>query len=149
MATLIDQLLDEEEGNRAFAYRDSRGYISIGRGVCVDERVPGAVLSPSALAYINGIKLNEAQVRARALQGFASLNEVRQAVVISMCYQLGELASWTGFKAALAAGDYAAAANAMLFEKDGVTWTLWRKQTTRRCEREARMMQSGLWEPRT
>lgn len=141
MSDLADQLLDEEEGNVLTVYPDSRGYWSIARGICIDPRVPGAGLPKAAADVANAERTNEARERAKDLPGFQRCNEIQQAVLVSMCFQLGTLANWPQFKGALAMGDYKAAAAA------GRDSDWWRTQTPRRAEREMKMLETGEWVP--
>lgn len=146
--TLANKLLDEEEGKSSPTVYYVAGLAHVGRGVCIDPRVPGAGLCDAALATQDAFSLQKAQALAAAIPGFAACNQVRQAVVISMCYQMGDLAGWPGFKAALAARDYARASAEMLYENPpDPKWSAWHTQTTDRCEREADMMRLGTWMP--
>jgi GH24 family phage-related lysozyme (muramidase) len=136
---LVEQLLDEEEGEKPFVYPDSRGFWTIARGVCVDSRVPGAGLPRAAMDAANEIRTEEARQRAMDLPGFNRCNAVRQAVLVSMCFQLGDLHDWPHFKGALAMDDYEAAAAAGM-DSD---WA--RTQTPARAKRQMQMMASGQW----
>lgn len=85
---------------------------------------------------------DSAAARAIAAQfpHFAELNDVRQAVLISMAFQLGaKPLHWPHFMAALEARDYEAAAAAGM-DSD---WA--RDQTPRRAGREMTMLSSGQW----
>lgn len=141
MSDLVERLLDEEEGRSSpTAYPDTRGYLTIARGVCVDKRVGGAGLPPEAIQVANKVRTDEARERAMSIPGYERCNDVRQAVLTSMCFQLG-IVNWPEFRAALAMDDYEAAADA---GRDSV-W--WRAETPRRAEREMRMLESGVWLP--
>lgn len=141
MTDLLEQLLDEEEGEKPYVYPDSKGFWTIARGVCVDRRVAGAGLPQAAIAAANEVKTEEARQRAMSLPGFDRCNDVRQAVLISMCFQLGTLAAWHDFKSALAMDDYKAAAAA------GRDSDWWRTETPKRAEREMKMLETGVWVP--
>ena len=141
MTELALQLIGEEEGRRALAYPDSRGFLTIGVGCLIDSRVKGASgLCDEAI----DAQLSHDSIRARAsamrLPGFAQCNEVRQAVLISMCFQLGDLADWPNFRRALAAGNYLEAA------QHGLDSDWARTQTPARARRQMRMLASGEWE---
>lgn len=143
MTDLVEQLLDEEEGSTDYVIFDKRGYATIARGVCVDQRVPGARLPPEAVQAANKVRTDEARQRAADLPGFIRCNPIRQAVLVSMCFQLGTLAAWHDFKGALAIDDYKAAAAA------GRDSDWWRTETPKRAEREMQMLESGQWIPHT
>lgn len=138
--TLTDTLLNQEEGNSATAYPDIRGFMTIGRGVCIDRRVPGAGLPLTALAIANATKTEQAKMRAESIPGYTLANPVQQSVLISMCFQLGNV-DWPDFRAAVAAGDWKKAAAA------GRDSDWWRTETRGRAEREMRMLESGEWVP--
>jgi len=139
MSDLAAQLVAEEEGPSSPTMYLVAGVAHIGRGVCIDAKVAGAGLPAEILASLDAYKLNVAVDAAANLDGYAACNDVRQAVLVSMCYQLGGLAEWTEFKAALAAGDYTGAAAQMLASR-------WADQTPARAKREAFMMRSGVWQ---
>lgn len=144
MSNLAEQILDEEEGRSRTAYPDTRGYWTISRGCLVDSRVPGAGLCDAAMAAQDAHDSAQARSLAAQFPHFAELNDVRQAVLISMCFQLGpKPLHWPDFNVALAARDYAAAAAAGL-DSD---WA--RDQTPKRAKREMQMLASGQWVNRT
>jgi lysozyme len=143
VSDLVAQLIGEEEGREACAYEDStpQRYLTIGIGALVDKRVAGAGLCDEAIDAQFAHDSARAWRDAAALPGFQRCNEVRQAVLVSLCFQLGSLHDWPHFKGALALDDYAAAAAAGLD-------SLWAKQTPTRAQRQMKMMASGLWEPK-
>lgn len=144
---LSQQLLEEEEGpSSPHVYADSRGYWTIARGTLVDSRIICEGLCQEALAAQDNYTLQQAAALASGLLGYTQCNAVRQAVCVSMCFQLGGLSGWPGFKAALSIGDYNTAADNMLYkvvsEKTPSDWYL---QTPTRCARAAYMMRTGAW----
>lgn len=146
MSDVLERLLDEEEGNTPFAYPDQKGYLTIARGVCVDRRVPGAGLPQGAIDAANKVRTDEARARAVLLPNFGRLNEVQQAVLISMCFQLGTLHDWPHFRDALAVFDLDAAVQEAMdsdWFRDPV------KGTPKRAKRELQMLASGQWVNRT
>jgi GH24 family phage-related lysozyme (muramidase) len=144
---LEQQLVDEEEGPQIpHVYKDSRGFWTISRGCLVDPAVPGAGLCQAAMDAQDAHSLAKAQALAAAIPGFAACSDVRQAVIVSMCYQLGDLAAWHDFRAALAAGDYAEVSQQMLFANVAAGKPSdWLIQTPTRCRRAAYMMRSNTW----
>jgi lysozyme len=134
---LAHRLVSEEEGRIAHVYRDSRGFWSIGVGCLVDGSKGGGLCDEAIDVQLEH-DLKTARERATALNGFDRCNDVRQAVIVSMCFQLGSLAAWTQFRNALSAGDYSAAADHGLD-------SLWAKQTPARAQRQMQMLRSGEW----
>jgi GH24 family phage-related lysozyme (muramidase) len=148
VSDLSGRLIDEEEGpSSPLAYHDNLGFITIARGCLIDPRSRGADgLCPAALAAQDAYTLAKAQKLAASLPGFSACNDAQQAVVVSMCFQLGDLHDWPDFRAALEAGDYAECSQQMLFAKPpALLPSSWHKETPQRCERAAYMMRSGIW----
>jgi len=135
---LAHRLVSEEEGRIAHVYQDSEGWWTIGVGALVDARKGGALCDEAIDVQLDH-DLQAARKRAANLPGFQRCNEVRQAVLVSMCFQLGSLQGWPKFKAALALGDYVLAAT------EGLA-SLWAKQTPSRAQRQMHMLQTGEWE---
>jgi lysozyme len=138
VSDLAQQLIEREEGRVAHVYPDSRKLWTIGIGCLVDPSIPGAGLCDEAIDVQFAHDSALARRRAAALSGFDQCNEARQAVLISMCFQLGSLAAWTHFRNALAAGDYNAAADAGLD-------SLWARQTPARAQRQMQILRTGEW----
>lgn len=137
-ADLAMQLLEEEEGQSTHLYYCD-GLAHIGVGCLIDPKVPSDGLCQEAIDAQLFHDMAKARARAAGLPGFSECNEVRQAVLISMCFQLGDLDEWPRFKAALAADDYVTAA------QEGMN-SLWAtKQTPLRAKREMQMLASGQW----
>lgn len=135
---LAEKLIGEEEGREPCAYPDSRGLLTIGIGCLIDKRMPGAGLCDEAISAQFAHDSARAWRDAAALPGFQRCNDVRQAVLVSMCFQLGSLRDWPHFKAMLALGDYDAAAEAGMD-------SAWAKQTPDRAKRQMQMLASGQW----
>jgi len=135
---LAHQLVSEEEGRIAHVYKDSEGFWTIGVGCLVDARKGGALCDEAIDAQLEH-DMALARQRAAALAGFGQCNDVRQAVLVSMCFQLGDLADWPNFRSALARGDYEAVA------AHGLD-SLWAKQTPGRAQRQMSMFRTGVWQ---
>lgn len=138
MLTVVEKLLVREEGLRLSAYRDSEGYWTIGVGRLIDARRGGGITEEEA-AYLlrNDITRATNDLDAK-LPWWRQLDEVRQAVVVSMCFQLG-ISGLLQFRRTLRAvqeGRYADAAAAML-------QSLWAAQTPERARRAADAMKTG------
>jgi len=143
MSSLAEKLIASEEGRDPCVYRDSQGYFTIGIGCLVDKSQLGAGLCDAAIdAQFEHDSANARSAAAR-FPHFAELNEVRQAVLISMAFQLGtKPLHWPNFVAALEARDYAKAA------EQGLDSDWARVQTQRRAARQMRMLATGEWQER-
>lgn len=133
---LTDMLIDHE-GMRRKPYRCTAGKLTIGVGRNLDDRG----ISPDEAMYMlaNDIRDSRRELSA-AFPWFDKLDEVRQAVLIDMCVNLG-LSRLQGFRNTLAligVGKYEAAAQEMLNSK-------WAEQVGRRAQRLSRMMATGRW----
>jgi lysozyme len=144
---LVNQLI-AHEALRLRAYDDATGR----------ELRPGDTLRGNLTIGVgrnltaNGISTQEAYVLllndvnaaigdlARNLPWFDALDEVRQAVLIDMCFNLGwaRLAQFDRTLDAIADGRYSEAADFMLASK-------WAGQVGPRAVRLAQMMRSGQW----
>lgn len=139
-----ERLVAEEEGCDPCAYPDTQGYLTIGIGALVDKRVIGAGLCDAAIDAQFAHDSAEARATAARFPRYTELNDVRQAVLISMAFQLGtKPLHWPNFMAALEARDYMKAA------QEGRDSDWWRVQTHTRAEREMLMLETGVWYERT
>lgn len=140
MSDRAEQLVSEEEGRNRCAYFDSRKLLTIGIGCLVDPSIPGAGLCDEAITVQFAHDSATARAIAARFPHFAELNEVRQAVLISMAFQLAtKPLHWPNFMAALEARDYPKAA------EQGRDSDWWRTQTHARAERAMTMLASGQW----
>jgi lysozyme len=138
---IVDQL-KRDEGVRQVAYQDSLGLWTIGVGRLIDGRKVGAGLRMKEIEQMlaNDIADREQALRL-SLPWFDSLDEVRQAVLVNMAFQLG-VVGLMQFKDTLnrvREGDYAGAAAAMLQSK-------WASQTPERAKRVSKQMETGAWQ---
>lgn len=131
---LIKELV-YDEGEVLYAYQDSAGYWTIGVGQLIDRRKGGRISQAASRFMLNESideKINDLDEK---LPWWRQLSEVRQRVLINMCFNLG-IRGLLGFKntlAAMKAGDYDRAAKAMLNSK-------WAKQVGKRAQRLAFMI---------
>lgn len=137
MADKLTDMLVDHEGMRRKPYRCTAGKLTIGVGRNLDDRG----ISPDEAMYMltNDIRDSRRELSA-AFSWFDKLDEVRQAVLIDMCVNLG-LSRLQGFRNTLAligVGKYEAAAQEMLNSK-------WAEQVGRRAQRLSRMMATGRW----
>jgi len=138
--TDLKTLLYRDEGKVRHVYKDSLGFDTIGAGRLVDKRKGGG-LSDVEIDYLldNDIAAKRAEVYA-ALPWVAQLDAVREAVLLSMAFQMGTegLLEFVRTLAAVRYGKYDDAAVFMLESK-------WSEQTPERAGRMAEMMKSGEW----
>ena len=139
---LAEQLVGEEEGRSKTVYRDTspRHLATIGIGCLVDPSVPGCGLCDAAISAQFQNDAADAFAIAQSFPNFSTCNPVRQAVLVSMSFQMGTKPhSWPNFMQALTVEDYDAAAEAGLD-------TEWAKtETPKRAAREMAMLKSGVW----
>lgn len=130
-------LLASNEGLALTPYRDSKNTISIGYGRNLTLR--GITEREAAYLLANDVKDYLARIPS-VLPWFSSLGEVRQAVLVDMCHNLGlrGLLAFRKMLSALAKGDSEEAAREMLD-------SLWAKQVGNRATRLAEMMRSNEW----
>ena len=138
---LAQQLVSEEEGLTLAAKPDAKGLWEIGYG---HDLPPGdhTGLTWSQQEADSNLQqdLASAFLIAQRFPLFSTLNEVRQAVLVSMAFQMGgKPQSWPNFMQALSDEDYNAAAAAGL----DTDWA--RTQTPARAKREMAMLRSGEW----
>jgi lysozyme len=136
----IVELLIRHEGLQLEPYIDTTGHLTIGVGHNLNDKP----ISRRAAMTILGDDIDDA---AGALQKncapwFPLIGDVRQSVLIDMCFQLG----WEGLRqfqhtlGCIAAGNYLAAADSMLA-------SLWARQVPGRAAELAQMMRTGMWPP--
>lgn len=132
---LLYNQLKTNEGYREKLYTDSVGKVSIGIG----RNLTDVGLRPDEILYLwhNDVLEVEKALDAR-LPWWRSLDDVRQRVVIDLCFNMGIVTLMT-FKSTLAAiqkGDWSAASKGMLSSK-------WAKQVHDRATKLATMMETG------
>lgn len=129
--------LKKDEGRKAKPYQDSRGIWTVGYGHNLQDGLP---LSDGAMQQILDDDLADAETRCRRFPWFEALDDVRQAVIVMLAFNvgLGGLGTFRLMLGALVNGDYATAADEME-DSD------WAKQVHERSTRLATMMRTGRW----
>lgn len=138
-------LLSRHEGRIPYAYTDSLGYLTIGVGHLIDKRL-GGKLPEHIIDALLDYDLDTAWAELTHAQPWVlQLDEVRQHVLLDMCFNLGiepfdedGFKDWPIFLRQVREGRYAEAANNMRS-------TLWAKQVKSRAVRLATMMETGQW----
>jgi lysozyme len=137
----VQEKLLQDEGYRPCVYQDSLGFWTIGVGVCVDDRVPGAGLTKDEVVWLLAGRIARARAALlAALPWVAELADARSGALIEMAYQMGNhgLLGFHNTLTAAQAGDFETAANQMLASN-------WAQQTPARAKRLAEQMRSGAW----
>lgn len=142
MTDLAQTLVESQESCCLNAYRDSVGLFTIGWGHLLADQghdYTGYTWTQDQADAQLEIDMDEARYIAGKFPNFALMNDVRQAVLISMAFQMGsDPLTWPVFNAALTAQNYSAAAAAGLN-------SLWSAQTPARAQLEMGMLKSGVW----
>ena len=147
----IISMLNYEEGFSAKPYYCSAGYPTIGIGQRIGPK--GAPLklyeftvskSLAAIWLADKVKetLADMDKYTAIREAMAACNEPRQAILISMAYQMGAdgLSKFTNTLKSVATHNWHAAQAGMLASK-------WAKQTPNRAKRHAQQMLTGVWYP--
>lgn len=137
--TFVERLraqLELHEGLRLKPYRDTVGKLTIGIGRNLDDV---GISREEAYALLDN-DIAAAMAPLMALPWFNALDEVRRAVLIDMCFNMGwrVLSTFKVTLAAIEAGDYMRAVTNMLQSK-------WAGQVGPRAVRLAKMMETGQW----
>lgn len=114
MSEELEKRIIAHEGSKQFAYKDTRGYTTIGIGRNIDERC-GNGLTKAERLYLLRNDLNRCRKQLSIYGFFYNLDEVRQEVLIEMCFNLGldGLLHFSKMIAALVKKDYSEAVTEM------------------------------------
>jgi len=101
------QRLKTEEGFRARSYRDSKGFLTIGYGFCIDFGI-----TPRAAAALLQAQVQELHENLMEYSWYAALDVVRQSVCLDVAFNEGlhGLLGFPNMIAALARRDWPSAA---------------------------------------
>lgn len=130
----LKELLIEHEGLRLKPYRCSAGKLTIGVGRNIEDRG----ISPTEAMFMLDNDIERTLMECRTFPWFDSLDNVRQAVVASMVFNLG-LSKFQKFVrtiGAIEAGNYAKAAAEMVLSD-------WFLQVGKRGPELVEMMRTG------
>ena len=131
------ELIKLHEGFELYPYKCPAGKLTIGYGRNIEDN--GISEEEAELMLANDIQRCVLELK-RVLPWYDGLDDVRQAVLIDMCYNLGisRLLKFKRFLSALEQDYYDLAAREMLD-------SLWAKQVGQRAERLALIMKTGEW----
>lgn len=136
---IVDKDLDTDEGVIPYAYPDSLGYLTIGRGILIDKRKGGKLL-PEELAFINQNRLAKllAGVVKEPWYPAVANDPVRLAGILNMQFQLGSESDeqFVNSFRYIAARDWKNAATNLRASK-------WAQQTPARSKRVIAMIETG------
>lgn len=142
MIESVQELLEQDEGRRLWPYTDTRGHLTWGIGHLLANGVAPdvATLIGQAVDLQFQHDVDTATAGLSLFPEFASLDPVRQAVLIDMAFNLGVagLRTFTTFLGCVASQQWAAAAA-------DLRGTLVYTQLPERYERLAVMIQTGEW----
>lgn len=138
-------LIKKEEGFRARAYYCTAGLPTIGYGRVVGGKGdPLPMITTTAAAESAFVEAKAKEIQNKLIgiypQAWNSCNEARQAVLISMVYQLGFF-GFSKFRRMIAAVGEANWREASRQALD----SQWAKQTPNRAKRHAEQLESGVW----
>lgn len=139
----VRELIKRHEGLRFVPYYCSTGHKTVGFGhrILPTDRIPDDGINLEKAEQLLTLDILTAINGCRAIiPNYESLNDVRQAVCISMVFQLGVagVSKFRRFLRWLEQWAYVEAAAEMIDSE-------WYNQTPARCEELANMMQSGEW----
>lgn len=165
---LLKEALEHKEGRRNKAYKDSEGYWTIAIGHLLNPQTDaeleilgleddldsweGFEITDEQIEALLDHDINETMHRlgnAFDAELLESLDPKRFMACFQMAYQIGSVTGFPAFCNAVRQGDWDRAADEMLYRnglKKGV-WSLWRKQTPKRCQDMAELMRVGSQVP--
>jgi lysozyme len=142
----VQDLIAGHEGFRDSPYQDQFGNLTVAYG----HKLAGSPLPDTyPITQERGLQILEADIatticliNAKPIQCFAALDEVRQAVLVDMGFQLGVngLATFTTFLGYMAMGEWWGAAADLLTTKLA-------SETPNRVKQNANLIMSGQWPP--
>lgn len=132
------EMVKAHEGLSLTAYRCPTGHLTIGYGHNLDTTPIGIQAAETIL--LEDLQRAYAEARVVCQEFWPELNEVRKAALTDMVFNLGRagLLGFKGMLAALAVGDYAAAAKHARNSR-------WARQVGQRAEAVAGMIETGAW----
>ena len=133
----IISMIKRDEGYRGTPYRDTKGYLTIGYGFCLDR-----LTLPKKVADVWLVEIIKEKswwlANSNVNHIYRELNTDRKCAILNMCYQLGVngCIEFSNMWAALGAGDYETAAQEAQDSQ-------WYKQTPSRAKRVSDVIRTG------
>lgn len=137
--SLLKEELIRYEGNKSQVYLDTLGLPTVGIGHMDRNMIVGTVYGPSQIDALYKTDVRNAINVAKQIECFDRLDEVRQRVIIQLCFNMGS--KFLGFKKtieALSAANYSLAANELQDSK-------WFTQVGRRGPETCFAMRTGQY----
>ncbi|MBN1567947.1 MAG: glycoside hydrolase family protein [Acidobacteria bacterium] len=139
----IREFIKQEEGLRLKPYRCPTGHWTVGYGHNLEahgESIPERITLDQAEEYLTADIIRASADCYSHIENFSNLSDARQAVLVSMCFQMGisGLMKFRRMLAAIKREDWSDAAAQMMDSK-------WARQTPARAMRQAQMMISEEW----
>lgn len=136
IVSILQRLLEHDEGLRLKPYRDTEGKMTIGIGRNLDD--VGISEAEAMVLLANDIARTQADLD-RLVPWWRTLDDVRQEVLVDMGFNLGvpKLATWHITLGYVQGGHYAWAAAEMLRSQP------WASQVGARAQELATMMETG------
>ena len=141
----IKTLLEFEEGRKNKPYKCTAKHWTFGVGHKMTENEfkkypPGSIIADDVIDKVFESDKQKALQEAKTYTWFSKLNDARQAVIVSMIFQLGTFgfAKFQNTIKLISKGNYEAAAAQMLR-------SLWAKQTPNRAKRHSEQFKTGVW----
>jgi lysozyme len=134
----IHEQLQRDEGLRLRPYVDTVGKTTIGYGRNLIDK---GISADEANVLLRNDVQEASEELNRRLPWFAAVDEVRQGVLVNMCFNMGfvSLEEFTKMIAAVAQGDWNLASQEMLN-------SLWAREVGDRATRLAEQMRLGIWQ---
>ena len=134
--TRLWRLIEASEGRKPQAYRDTKGFLTIGVG----RNLETVGLSDSEQDYLLANDISRASRYLNSFNWFSGLNPPRKAALIDMVFNLGPkgFGQFAAMCSALTKGDFEVAAREALASE-------WARQVGHRAVRDAHMIETGLW----
>ena len=141
----LETLLEFEEGrrNKPYICTGSHWTYGVGHKMTEDEvkkYPPGCIIPDDVIDKVFTADKQKAVNAAKGYAWFQKLNDARQAVIVSMIFQLGTFgfAKFQNTIKLISKGNYDGAAAQMLR-------SLWAKQTPNRAKRHSEQFKTGVW----
>lgn len=132
--------LQQHEGWSSTAYLDSQGYLTIGYGRLIDKKANGGISRDEGLFMLNNDINAKSKELEQAISWVVYLDDVRQAVLLEMAFNLGitGLLKFQKMLMAVSLGQWDVAAAEMLDSK-------WATQVKGRAVELSNMMKTGKY----
>lgn len=135
----VRELITAHEGEVLHAYADSLGFLTLGVGRLIDKRMGGHITHDEAMFLLDN-DIAKCREAAESFPWYGPLDEVRQAAILDLLFNLGltKFRKFTKFISAMAGQNWLAAGEELA---DSTWW----QQVGRRGPRIRLMIERGEW----